>query len=41
MNFHTKQRKLMSTKEGIKEYKLRSQTLETHNGTFKKYLPSR
>ena len=30
-----KTEKLMSTKEGIEEYKLRSQTVEAHNGTFK------
>ena len=27
---------LMSTKEGIKDYKLRSKTVESHNGTFKR-----
>lgn len=27
--------RLISTDEGIKEYKLRSQTVEAHNGTFK------
>ena len=32
---HTKQRKLISTKEGIEEYKLHPQTVEAHNGTFK------
>ena len=30
-----KTEKLMSTKEGIEEYQLRSQTVEAHNGTFK------
>ena len=28
--------RLMSTKEGIKDYKLRSKTVEAHNGTFKR-----
>lgn len=28
--------RLMSTEEGIKEYKLRSKTVEAHNGTFKR-----
>lgn len=36
--------RLMSTKEGIKDYKLRSKTVEAHNGTFKRvynydYIP--
>lgn len=36
--------RLMSTKDGIKDYKLRSKTVEAHNGTFKRiynydYLP--
>ena len=26
----------MATEEGIKEYKLRSKTVEAHNGTFKR-----
>ena len=26
----------MSTKDGIKDYKLRSKTVEAHNGTFKR-----
>ena len=30
-----KTEKIMSTKEGKEEYKLRSQTVEAHNGTFK------
>ena len=34
----------MSTKDGIKDYKLRSKTVEAHNGTFKRiyhydYIP--
>ena len=28
--------RLMSTKDGIKDYKLRSKTVEAHNGTFKR-----
>jgi hypothetical protein len=28
--------RLMSTEEGIKDYKLRSKTVEAHNGTFKR-----
>ena len=35
MKFYTKQRKIMSTKKGIEECKLQSQTVEAHNGTFK------
>ena len=36
--------RLMSTKDGIKDYKLRAKTVEAHNGTFKRiynydYLP--
>ena len=36
--------RLMSTKDGIKDYKLRSKTVEAHNGTFKRvynydYIP--
>lgn len=36
--------RLMSTKEGMKDYKLRSKTVEAHNGTFKRiynydYIP--
>ncbi len=36
--------RLMSTKEGMKDYKLRSKTVESHNGTFKRiynydYIP--
>ena len=36
MKLHTKMRRLMATEEGIKEYKLRSKTVEAHNGTFKR-----
>ena len=31
-----KTERLMATEEGIKEYKLRSKTVEAHNGTFKR-----
>ena len=31
-----KTERLMSSEEGIKEYKLRSKTVEAHNGTFKR-----
>ena len=31
-----KTERLMSTEEGIKDYKLRSKTVEAHNGTFKR-----
>ena len=34
-----KTEKIISTKEGKEEYKPRSQTVEAHNGTFKKCLP--
>ncbi|WP_405274224.1 transposase [Methanobrevibacter sp.] len=31
-----KVKRLMSSKDGIKDYKLRSKTVKAHNGTFKR-----